>query len=73
MWVRGWTFGTAAHPFGSAVTDPDTDLLSSYPQEALRPHGRVPSRCPPDRAPRLLDGVAGPRTELVLSDHDRDD
>ncbi len=26
MWARGRTFGTAGHPFGKAVTDPDTDL-----------------------------------------------
>jgi hypothetical protein len=26
MWVSGRTFGTAAHPFGAAVTDPTTDL-----------------------------------------------
>jgi hypothetical protein len=26
MWARGRTFGTAAHPFGNAVTDPDTDF-----------------------------------------------
>jgi hypothetical protein len=26
MWLRGRTFGTAAHPFGSAVTNPDADL-----------------------------------------------
>jgi hypothetical protein len=26
MWARGKTFGTAAHPFGDAVTDPDTDF-----------------------------------------------
>jgi hypothetical protein len=25
MWARGQTFGTAAHPFGSAVTDPQSD------------------------------------------------
>ena len=26
MWARGRTFGTAAHPFGKAVTDPEADL-----------------------------------------------
>jgi hypothetical protein len=26
MWARGRTFGTAAHPFGKAVTDPEEDL-----------------------------------------------
>ena len=31
MWARGRTFGTAANPFGSAVTNPDTDLrLASF-------------------------------------------
>jgi len=36
MWLRGRTFGTAAHPFGSAVTDPDTDLrLASFAMNTI--------------------------------------
>jgi len=36
MWVRGRTFGTAAHPFGSAVTDPDADLrLASFAMNTI--------------------------------------
>jgi Family of unknown function (DUF6081) len=36
MWVRGRTFGTANHPFGSAVTDPNTDLrLASFAMNTI--------------------------------------
>jgi hypothetical protein len=36
MWARGRTFGTAANPFGSAVTDPNTDLrLASFAMNTL--------------------------------------
>jgi hypothetical protein len=36
MWARGRTFGTAANPFGSAVTDPDTDLrLASFAMNTI--------------------------------------
>jgi hypothetical protein len=36
MWARGRTFGTAANPFGSAVTNPNTDLrLASFAMNTL--------------------------------------
>jgi Family of unknown function (DUF6081) len=36
MWARGQTFGTAAHPFGSAVTDPNADLrLASFAMNTI--------------------------------------
>jgi hypothetical protein len=36
MWSRGQTFGTAANPFGSAVTNPNTDLrLASFAMNTL--------------------------------------
>jgi Family of unknown function (DUF6081) len=36
MWVRGQTFGTAAQPFGSAVTNPNTDLrLASFAMNTI--------------------------------------
>jgi hypothetical protein len=36
MRARGRTFGTAAHPFGSAVTNPDTDLrLASFAMNTI--------------------------------------
>jgi len=36
MWVRGQTFGTANNPFGSAVTDPTTDLrLASFAMNTI--------------------------------------
>jgi hypothetical protein len=36
MWARGQTFGTAANPFGSAVTNPNTDLrLASFAMNTL--------------------------------------
>ena len=36
MWACGRTFGTAAHPFGSAVTNPDTDLrLATFAMNTL--------------------------------------
>jgi hypothetical protein len=36
MWVRGQTFGTAGHPFGAAVTDPNTDLrLASFAMNTI--------------------------------------
>jgi hypothetical protein len=36
MWARGQTFGTAAQPFGSAVTDPNTDLrLASFAMNTI--------------------------------------
>jgi hypothetical protein len=36
MWARGKTFGTAAHPFGDAVTDPSTDLrLASFAMNTI--------------------------------------
>jgi Family of unknown function (DUF6081) len=36
MWARGRTFGTAAHPFGKAVTDLDTDLrLAAFAPNTL--------------------------------------
>ena len=36
MWARGQTFGTAAHPFGSAVTNPNTDLrLASFAMNTI--------------------------------------
>jgi len=36
MWARGRTFGTAANPFGSAVTNPDADLrLASFAMNTL--------------------------------------
>jgi hypothetical protein len=36
MQTRGRTFGTAAHPFGSAVTNPDTDLrLASFAMNTI--------------------------------------
>jgi hypothetical protein len=36
MWVRGQIFGTAAHPFGSGVTDPETDLrLASFAMNVI--------------------------------------
>ena len=35
-WVRGRTFGTAAHPFGALVTDPNTDLrLASFSMNTI--------------------------------------
>jgi hypothetical protein len=36
MWGSGRTFGTAANPFGSAVTDPNTDLrLASFAMNTI--------------------------------------
>jgi hypothetical protein len=36
MWVRGQIFGPAAHPFGSGVTDPETDLrLASFAMNVI--------------------------------------
>jgi hypothetical protein len=36
MWGRGQTFATAAHPFGSAVTDPQSDLrLASFAMNVI--------------------------------------
>jgi hypothetical protein len=36
MWARGQTFGTAANPFGDAVTNPNTDLrLASFAMNTL--------------------------------------
>jgi hypothetical protein len=36
MWGSGQTFGTAAHPFGSAVTDPQSDLrLASFAMNVI--------------------------------------
>ncbi|MDP9256639.1 MAG: DUF6081 family protein [Actinomycetota bacterium] len=36
MWARGQTFGTEAQPFGSAVTNPNTDLrLASFAMNTL--------------------------------------
>ena len=36
MWACGRTFGTAAHPFGSAVTNPATDLrLATFAMNTL--------------------------------------
>ena len=36
MWARGQTFGTAANPFGTAVTDPNTDLrLASFAMNTI--------------------------------------
>jgi hypothetical protein len=36
MWARGRTFGTAANPFGSAVTNPNTDLrLASFAMNTI--------------------------------------
>jgi hypothetical protein len=36
MWARGQTFGTAAHPFGDAVTDPNADLrLASFAMNTI--------------------------------------
>jgi hypothetical protein len=36
MWARGQTFGTAAQPFGSAVTNPNTDLrLASFAMNTI--------------------------------------
>jgi Family of unknown function (DUF6081) len=36
MWARGRTFGTAAHPFGTAVVDPNTDLrLASFAMNTI--------------------------------------
>jgi hypothetical protein len=36
MWVRGQTFGTAGHPFGAAVTNPNTDLrLASFAMNTI--------------------------------------
>jgi hypothetical protein len=36
MWARGRTFGTAAHPFGKAVTDPEGDLrLAAFAMNTL--------------------------------------
>jgi hypothetical protein len=36
MWSRGQTFGTAGHPFGSAVTNPNTDLrLASFAMNTI--------------------------------------
>ena len=36
MWAQGRTFGTAANPFGGAVTDPNTDLrLASFAMNTL--------------------------------------
>jgi hypothetical protein len=38
MWARGRTFGTAAHPFGQAVTDPEGDLrLAAFALNTLDP------------------------------------
>jgi hypothetical protein len=38
MWARGRTFGTAAHPFGTAVTDPEEDLrLAAFALNTLDP------------------------------------
>jgi hypothetical protein len=36
MWARGQTFGVDAHPFGDAVTDPNTDLrLASFAMNTI--------------------------------------
>jgi hypothetical protein len=36
MWGSGQTFGTAAHPFGAAVTDPQSDLrLASFAMNVI--------------------------------------
>jgi hypothetical protein len=36
MWARGRTFGTAAHPFGSAVSNPHTDMrLASFAMNTI--------------------------------------
>jgi hypothetical protein len=36
MWARGQTFGTVSHPFGDAVTDPNTDLrLASFAMNTI--------------------------------------
>jgi hypothetical protein len=36
MWVRGQTFGTAANPFGAAVTNPNNDLrLASFAMNTI--------------------------------------
>jgi hypothetical protein len=36
MWARGRTFGTVAHPFGDAVTDPNSDLrLASFAMNTI--------------------------------------
>ncbi len=36
MWARGRTFGTRTHPFGNAVTNPDTDLrLATFAMNVL--------------------------------------
>jgi Family of unknown function (DUF6081) len=36
MWVRGQTFGTGSHPFGAAVTNPNTDLrLASFAMNTI--------------------------------------
>ncbi len=38
MWARGRTFGTAAHPFGKAVTNPEEDLrLAAFALNTLDP------------------------------------